>query len=45
MEFSFEIFILSVMEALYLNISSDKVELSGGEEELFLERNGIEDVL
>jgi len=30
---------------LYLDISSDKVYLSCNDEELFLERNGIEDVL
>jgi hypothetical protein len=33
------------MQPLYIDISSDKVYLSFNDEELFLERNGIEDVL
>ena len=33
------------MHPLYLDISSDKVYLSYNDEELFLERNGIEDIL
>ncbi|MDR0860555.1 MAG: hypothetical protein LBO09_06360 [Candidatus Peribacteria bacterium] len=33
------------MQTLYIDISSDKVYLSCNDEELFLERNGIEDVL
>jgi hypothetical protein len=33
------------MQTLYMDISSDKIYLSCADEELFLERNGIEDEL
>ncbi|MDR2540812.1 MAG: hypothetical protein LBD11_03340 [Candidatus Peribacteria bacterium] len=33
------------MNTFYIDISSDKIYLSCNEEDLFLERNGIEDIL
>lgn len=45
MEFYSKIFILTIMQTLSIDISSDKVYLSCHNEELFLERNGIENAL